>query len=102
MQDRDDRDAHLPEEVDDVVPVRSAEDAVLVLDDDDVARVERVDGARGGAGVPGDPLGGDEALGRLRCVDRADDGDPRAHRLQVLGEGVGEGGQAALGGRDRW
>ena len=42
VQNRDDRSGHGPDDVQYVVPIGSAEDAVLVLHDDDIEAVERV------------------------------------------------------------
>ena len=53
---RDDvADGEHPEELQDILAVRSSEDAVLVLDDGDVGLVEACRGRRSAMGVTADP-----------------------------------------------
>ena len=88
------------QDVEDVDAVAAAEDAVLVLDDRDVARVERRGGrARRVRRYPMTSWCDDQRPGRLQAVDDPDDTDVgAAASSRCDGEGRGEGGQAALRG----
>ena len=98
MQDRDHRDPDRGQDVHDVCPVASAEDAVLVLDDRDVEGVECLGGGAAGAGLGDDQLVHDQRLGRLRAVDDPHHTDVGAGVLEMDSQRLGESGQAAL----RW
>jgi len=56
VQDDDDRPGDGSDDIEHVLSVRSAEDAVLVLDDDDVVAVEPRGGGLCPAFLPADPL----------------------------------------------
>ena len=99
VQDHDARHVHGFEQRNDVLAVRAAVNAVLVLHDHHVETVEHVGGrrcARGGAGHQVvDDLAG---RARLRRVEHPDDGDLIARLAQVGEQRRGKCGQPALRG----
>ena len=95
MGDDDRRHPQALHDLDDLVAVRSAVNAVLVLDDGDVAAVEQLRGGRDGRRRAVDELAGDVGALRRGAVGDADDLDVDAPRGQAHGQGGAEGRQAA-------
>ncbi len=96
VQDRDHRDAEALDDVEDVLAVRPAEDAVLVLHDRDVEVVEHECRVDLGATLAADPLVHDGEHLHLGRVHKADDADVGAGAVQVTDERLGERRDAAL------
>ncbi len=86
MQHGDHRHGEALDDVEHVLAVRSAEDAVLVLHDGDVEVVEDEGGVDLRATSTADPLVNDGEHLHLRLVDEAHDTHVRAGALQVADE----------------
>ena len=95
VSDDDRRDAQSGHDLDDFVSVGTAVDAVLVLDDGDVALVEQLGGCRDGRSRAVDELADDVGLLGDVTVGDAHDADVGASGCQSVGQRRAEGRQAA-------
>jgi hypothetical protein len=97
----DRRHGQLPQQLDDLLAVGPAEDAVLVLDDGDVVLAEQVGGGveRGRDLVV--QLAHHPGIGRAHPIGDTHDTGVAAGLEQAAGQGGGERGQAAGRGRER-
>ena len=95
VSDDDRRDAQTGHDLDDFVSVGTAIDAVLVLDDGDVALVEELGGCRYGRSRAVDELADDVGLLGDVTVGDAHDVDVGASGCQSVRQGRAKGRQAA-------
>ena len=100
MGDHDGWHAQSAEDVEDVVPVRTAVDAVFVLHDRDVTGIQQLRGRRCRGGRLAREFTNHPGARGRRPVGDPDDGDVGAVHRQSVGQRRTEGGQPTAGRRE--